>query len=381
MKVAPWVVSISCGLGVTLALFAQKDSGITAGSPGKITTVPSTPADANSQESPAEPEFKIGVQQVVAPVSVLNKNGDLVDGIEPSRFRLYDNGVAQNIAVDVSVQPISVVIAIQQSDRVEAVLTQIRKIGPMIQPLVTGDNGEAAVISFDSRIQEKTSFTNDPDKLVKAINSIHAGNTPSRMIDAVERGVSMLHNRPANRRRIILLISETRDVSSEARLRETLINAQLNNVTVYTIDISRLVTSLTSKPQPPAPDPFPPAARNLPGPSPSTPTTVAQAYQIGNSVEFIPLLKEIYLGVKRVFVENPAEVLSESTGGTQFGFHKQHGLEDAIESLSHEIHNQYLLTYTPTNLKEGGFHEIRVDIDMPNLTVRTRPGYFIGGGK
>ena len=81
------------------------------------------------------------------------------------------------------------------------------------------------------------------------------------MIDAVERGVQMLKNKQSNRRRIILLISETRDVSSEARLRETLIAAQLNNVTVYTVDISRIVTSLTAKQQPPRMDPL--SARGL----------------------------------------------------------------------------------------------------------------------
>jgi VWFA-related protein len=333
-----------------------------------------------SQEDPAVAEtllFTTSVRSVTVPVTVLDRGGAVVDGIESGRFHLYDNNHPQKIALDVSTQPISMVIAIQQSDRVEAVLNQIHKIGPMIQPLLTGDNGEAAVISFDSRIQKKQDFTSDTDLITKAINNIHAGNTPNRLIDAVEEGVQMLKGRQTNRRRIILLISETRDVSSEARLRETLISAQLNNVTTYIVDISRIVTNLTSKAQPSTTNPIDPSAYNLPGGSVNTPTSVAQASQIGNRVEFVPMLKEIYLGTKRIFVENPAEVFTEGTGGAQFTFKKERGLEDAIASVGREIHSQYLITYSPDDLKEDGFHQIRVDVDLPDLVVRTRPGYYL----
>jgi VWFA-related protein len=349
---------------------AQQPDHTAGTTPAASESAPTTPPAAES------PDLKVSVREVIAPVTVLDRNGAIVDGIEPGRFHLYDNGQQQNIHVDVAVQPVSVVVAVQQSDRVDAVLNQVHKIGPMIQPLVSGDTGEAAVISFDARIQVKTDFTNDPDKIDRAINSIHSGSTPSRMIDAVERGVRMLSTREG-RRRIILLISETRDVSSEARLRETLIAAQLANVTIYSVDISRIVTSITSKGLPPRPDPLPPSAYNMPGPTPSTPTSVAQKTQAGSRVEFIPMLQEIYQGTKRIFVENPVEVLTQGTGGEQFAFKKQRGLENAIEDLGREIHSQYLISYSPKNKDEGGFHQIRVDVDLPDLIVRTRPGYYI----
>jgi VWFA-related protein len=389
MKVARFLICLLAGtVGSSPLLFSQRPSQSTdsAQDPAPKPAMPDrtapTPSSAPASADSAEDEsvlFRASVHNITAPVTVLDKSGAIVDGIESGRFHLYDNGKQQNIHVDISVQPISLVIAVQQSDRVDAVLNQIHKIGPMVQPLLTGDTGEAAVISFDSRIQIKQDFTNDADVLQKAIQNIHSGNTPSRMIDAVEKGVQMLRNRPANRRRIILLISETRDMSSEARLRETLIAAQLNNVTVYTVDISRIVTSLTAKPQPPAVDPMPAAAYNLPGPGPTTPTSVAQAYQVGNRAEFVPLLKELYMGTKRIFVDNPAEVFTEQTGGAQFTFKKERGLEDAISSLGREIHSQYLITYAPDDTKTDGFHQIRVDVDLPDLIVRTRPGYFLAG--
>ena len=93
------------------------------------------------------------MQVVVAPVSVVDRNGDYVDGLRPDQFHLFDNGKEQNIQVDVSFPPISLVIAVEANDRVESILPQIRKIGDMIGPIVIGDQGEAAVVAFDSRIR------------------------------------------------------------------------------------------------------------------------------------------------------------------------------------------------------------------------------------
>jgi len=76
-------------------------------------------------------------------------------------------------------------------------------------------------------------------------------------------------------------------------------------------------------------------------------------------------------------VDNPVEVFARGSGGTQFSFAKQKGLEDAIQSIGREIHSQYIITYTPNNLHEGGFHEIEVDVSRRDVKVRTRPGYWI----
>ena len=65
-----------------------------------------------------------------------------------------------------------------------------------IMPLVVGDHGEAAVLAFDSRLRLMQDFTSDSDKVKSAIEKINAGNSSSRMIDAVEKGVFMLRNRP-----------------------------------------------------------------------------------------------------------------------------------------------------------------------------------------
>jgi VWFA-related protein len=336
--------------------------------------------DSAKTDIPTGTTFRSSVQVVVAPVTVTDRSGDNVDGLQPEQFRLFDNGKEQTIKVDVSFPPISIVIAVQANDHVESVLPQINKIGDMIQPIVIGEQGEAAVLAFDSRIRTMQDFTSDSAKITEALKRIHPGSSQSRMIDAVEEAVRQLSTRPRNRRRVILLVSETRDKSSEARLRETLILAQVNNVDVYTVDISRLVTSIMAKPDPGYIDNRPPAMTPMPSGVPATPNTVMQETgSLGSSAQFVPLMVEVFKDTKAIFKQNPAEVFTRGTGGEQFGFMRQRGLEDAIEHLGAELHNQYMISYNPNNKEEGGFHEITVQIaGRKDVKIRTRPGYWLG---
>jgi VWFA-related protein len=336
--------------------------------------------DSAKPETVEAPPIRVSVDVVVAPVSVVDRNGDNVDGLRPDQFHLFDNDKEQDIRVDVAFPLISMVIAVEASDHVESVLPQIQKIGGMIGPLVIGDQGEVSVLAFDSRIRQMQEFTSDSGKITEALKKIHPGSSQSRMIDAVEEAVRLLHGRPRDRRRIVLLVSETRDKSSEARSRETLIAAQLANVSVYTVDISRVVTSIMARQDPGYIDNRPPAMTPLPSGVPATPNTVMQATgSVGSSAEFVPLMVEVFKDAKAIFKQNPSEVFTRGTGGEQFGFMRQRGLEDAIERISAELHSQYMISYNPNNKDEGGFHQITVQVTgRKDVKVRTRPGYWLG---
>jgi hypothetical protein len=95
----------------------------------------------------------------------------------------------------------------------------------------------------------------------------------------------------------------------------------------------------------------------------------------------MPLLQEIYRDTKRIFVDRPSEVFAKGTGGAEFSFVKQKGLEDAVQRISQEIRSQYLITYNPNNKGEPGFHAISVSLENPRYVAKTRPGYWLGGGK
>jgi VWFA-related protein len=318
--------------------------------------------------------FRTTVNVVVAPTTVLDRQGNFVHDLKPSEFRVYDKGTLQDIRVDVSFLPISLVVAIQADGAVDSILPRIQRIGPMLKPLVFGENGEAAIVSFDSRIQVLQDFTNDPDRLTDGLKKLRAGSMSSRLIDAVDESVRMLRRRPGDRRRVILLISESRDKGSEGRVRETLAAAEFQNVSLYAVNIPRVVTALTQRAPAPRPDPIPATAHGMPAGAAVTPDTTSGIRNYGS---VMPAFEEIIRGVKAVFVPNPVEVFTKYTGGKEHNFVNLKGLEEAIASIGNELHAQYLITYNPSNKSDGGYHEIKIVVNRPDLTVRTRPGYWM----
>lgn len=336
------------------------------------------PPQQPQPEQSQGPTFRGDVVVVQAPVLVFDRDGGYVNGLQPAQFHLFDNGKEQNIAVDVAYQPISMVICIQANANVEGILPQIRKIGNLVAPIIIGDQGEAAVIAFDSRIRPLQDFTSDPDKITKAVKDLYPGSSSNHLIDAVSQATRMLRTRANNRRRVILYIGETRDIASETRLREALMDLQYANVLFYPVDISRLFSTLTAKPDPGRQDLRPPAMHPLPSGVPATPTTVQQTYGTGGGgrIEFIPAMVELFKDVKAVFKDNPVEAFTKGTGGTEYSFYKQRGLEEAIQKIGAELHSQYFVAYTPNNKDEGGFHAIEVQVG--GYKTQTRPGYWLG---
>ena len=310
----------------------------------------------------------------MAPTTVRDRNGEFVNGLQLQDFELYDNGKLQKVNADVRDEPLSLVVAVQRSSNLNDFLPKIQNIGPMLSQLVAGQNGEVAVVGFDHRIQVMQDFTSEGTKISEAMKKMTPGSSNHAVIDAVNQSIRMLKNRPPDRRRVLLLIAEKRDRGSELRLREGLTEAQFANVSIYSLDISTIVAALTDKGMPPRPPSIPPEAQHLPGGYSATPTTVDQNYYLGN---YIPVFVDIFKAAKSIFVDDTLDVYTRFTGGREYSFVGERSLEKAVSGISDELHSQYLLSYSANNQKEGGFHEIKVIVNRPNLEVRTRPGYWV----
>lgn len=316
----------------------------------------------------------VTVNVVIAPTTVRDKNGNFVDGLQLQDFQLYDNNKLQKITADVRDEPLSLVIAVQKSSNLNDILPKVQRVGSMLNDLIAGQDGEVAIVAFDHRIQVVQDFTNETQKVSEAMKRIVPGSSQHAVIDAEMQAIRMLRNRPRDRRKILLLIAEKRDRGSEAHLREALTEAQFANVAIYTIDISSTVATLTSRGMPPPPPSIPTTAQHMPAGAAVTPTTVDQNYYNGN---YIPVFVDIFKAVKSLFVDDTLDVFTRFTGGKEYAFVSERSLEKAVQGISEELHSQYMLSYSPNNPAEGGFHEIRVVVNRPNLEVRTRPGYWV----
>jgi VWFA-related protein len=332
-----------------------------------------------AQEELPERTFRTTVSEVVVPVTVTNQAGSFVSGLEAKDFRLYDNEKLQDIQMDVTYSPISMVVAIQRNSGVEGFLPKIKKIGNMLEANVIGESGEAMLVAYDHRMRILQEWTNDGAKFTEALDKMMLGSSTSAMIDAVFFSVRELRKRPATHRRILLMITETRDKGSEGKLKDALTEAEIHNVIIYTVNINRGLAMATKTPTVRRSSPYPVAATTpLPGGGGVAPVTPHMNEQLRGqqSMTFVPLVQEIFIQTKALFIPNKAEVFTRYTGGKEFGFTDLSSLERALINIGEELHSQYILTYQPNNTEEGGYHEIYVDVNRPGLDVRAREGYW-----
>lgn len=367
------------GLGLALSGLALATAAGQAPS-GPLPPKPGVPV----QQAPPQkaPEIKVRVALVNTPVTVRDSNGEMVHDLEKYDFRIFDNGVEQKIThFDLGGDPISLVIVVENSSRVEPLLPEVRKTGILFTQTVMGPTGEAAVVAVNDSVDRLAEFTNDTDKIEKTIARIRMGTSGVRLYDGLATAVEMLTSRPMTatgegRRRVIVALSEAVDTGSDAKLGMVLRQAQLANVTIYSVGLSSTRAELQGKPKQTTPQITPPGTFPLPPQpgTPQTPTTEAQRY--GN-IDLLALATWAVKHGAQTVKDNSLEVAAAATGGVNYGTFKDRSIEQAIDRIGGELHAQYSLSYTPIGVEPTGYHEIKVQVLKPGLKVRARPGYYL----
>lgn len=321
------------------------------------------------------PIFRTAVTEVSTPVTVLDGQGNYVLNLTAQDFQLYDNDVRQQISAELTQMPISLVVLVGNSLRVRTLLPFVRKTGILFTQLVLGQNGEAAVITFDNEVQVVQEFTRDSTQIEKAFRDLPVGLERARLSDALVRALSMLERRPDDRRRVIVVIAEDRDMGSETDLGYALREAQLGGVSIYPVTLSWAKAQWKEKPQPASEGPsFPPGATpNIPGvPLAATTSPMGHAnVDLGG-----PLIAAIS-GLKNMLGGSPMTALAKGTGTERVSGSSNRGIDQALNRIANELHSQFILTYRPNNLSQAGFHAIQVTVNRPGTTARTRLGYFL----
>ncbi len=356
---------------------AQSPSGPIPPKPGVEVQLP--PKDTQAK-------VKVRVALVNTPVTVRDGRGEMVHNLEARDFRITDNGVAQRIShFDLGGDPLSLVILLQTSSRIEALLPQVRKIGILFTQTVMGPTGEAAVVGFNDSIDKLQDFTTNGDLIENTISRLGAGTSGSKLYDAMAVGVEMLSGRPQStadnpgRRRVLMILSEATDAGSEAKLGAVLQQAQLANVTIYSVGLSTTRAELQAKPKDTRPQIIPPGTFPLP-PQPGVPQTpTSEANRYGN-IDLMALAVWAVQHVHDQVKDHALEVAAIATGGAHLATFKDRSIEKAIDEIGGELHSQYTISYAPTGADTPGYHEIKVSVlrkDARNLKVRARPGYFL----
>jgi len=348
-------------------------------------------------EGPIEPQPGVPVQKaprpstitlrsilVNTPVTVRDAKGGMVHNLDQKDFHITDNGVEQKIShFDLGSEPMSIVLVVETSRRVTTILPQIRRTGTLLTETVMGPEGEAAIVIFNDSVDKLQDFTSNADEIETNITRLKEGTDGVRLYDAMKLGVEMLSGRPGataakpGRRRVLLVLAEAEDKGSDAKLGEVLRQAQLENVTIYSVGISSTRAALSKKQEYKRPvEPTPEGTFGQP-PAPGTVQTPISEDNRYTGIDLMSLAVWAVTHAKAQITENPLEIATTATGGAHLATWKNQTIEKAIDEVGGELHSQYTLSYTPVGTDASGYHEIKVVVDRKDLTVRARPGYYL----
>jgi VWFA-related protein len=329
-------------------------------------------------QAQAQNKIHVHTEEVIAPVTVLDKNGAPVLDLTQKDFQVFDNGVEQTIDYwDMGGDPLAVALVIEASSHIAMMAPVIRGMGSIFTETVMALNGEAAVITYDSTVDVRQPFTHDHDDVQQAITQVKFEAPEMRLYDAMAEAVEQLKTRPVNYRRVMLIVGESQDIASDAKLGLVLRDAQLANIAIYAVGPSSSTADLRFGDKPPSRGiKYPPGV--------ITGQTRPGAMQIpgnggspGGTLDLMPVAIWLITRGTNEIKNHQLAVAAAATGGVHYRALKDRAVHTALDQIGSDLHAQYIIGYAPSVEQTTGFHEIKVTVTRPNVTVRTRLGYFV----
>lgn len=319
-------------------------------------------------------QFRSTVPLVVAPTTVTDAKGRLVDGLTVDDLILHDNDVPQRIQMEWETYPIDLVVAVQTSSNAGAVIDKLGGSGILFSELLAAEGGETALITFSHEVRQHLDFTGSAERLTRALRMLRKEGGGPCTLDALREAFAMLERRPAGRRRIVLVVAEKRERGSKAALAEVAMQAQRLNATVYWLTFSPFLQPYTVRP------------KTMEDLKPEAERIKKQACAMCPKPDTRPAPPDLGPGgivyglgeLARMSKPDLSTLFPRATGGRSMSFLTKGALEKTIQLVGEEIHRQYILTFEPKGGEAGTFHAVRVLVKgRPELQARTRDGYWV----
>jgi VWFA-related protein len=336
--------------------------GISVPALAQAPTAPQAAAPSAQSARPQPPPIISRTKTVIVPVTVKDRRGQLVAGLQRDDFQIFADNVQQQIAnFSADPMPLSAVVLID-NDLPE------RSVGQVQKSLVSisagfGSMDEVALVTYDKFPTTVSDFTFNNNQLFTQLKRLDLGSHNGMMIadpttagpvvngkplptatgipqhgsqryverdaleDAIYASAEMLKNRGRDRRKMIFLLSDGADSSLNSHTFDETVHYLLSNdIAVYSIAVTRSV----------------PFGRKL-----------------------------LQRGLSKL------DKFALQTGGDTYFAGKQRDLERLYSQVTEEARNQYTLTFSPNNVSIAkDYHSIDVRVLRPDLEVDTRAGYY-----
>ncbi len=324
--------------------------GISVANQNKTAPAPAaTPAaDAPSRVDDGE-TIRIDTNLITIPVSVFDRNGLYIAGLRQNDFKIFDDGVEQEIAYfGTTDKPITVAIVIDVSPSTAYRIEEIQRAAIAFVNLLEPQD-TVIVIEFDHNVRVLAQATKDREKIIKAIKKADFGDGTSlynAVDEALRKQLSKIEGRKA-----VVLFTDGVDTTSRKNSYDSTINyAEETDSLVFPIYYNTYLDNRARTSR------FPPIFG-------------------GGNIIFTGTSAEDY-AVGRRYLEE----LADTTGGRVFRPEATPGgLTRAFEGIAEELRRQYNIGFVPSDEGRPGQRKtIKVRVNRPNLILRARDSYIVG---
>jgi VWFA-related protein len=335
-----------------------------------VQTIPPGSGPRN-QINPEETLYKISVSTnfVQIPVMVKDSEGRLVYGLRPSDFTVLENGKKQSLnffSSDPFLLSVAIVLDIGMPD------VAVQKINETYSALAgaLSPYDEAAIYTYSSTVSQVCDFTtnnarltatlnelklvrganngpqtpNDPFSVGPIVNGVPMGSsappvqTPPRdahiLNDAILRAALDLGKRDHTRRKVILVVSDGRELGSQASYKQVVRVLQSRNVQVKAVVVD---------------------------------------------TSALPVFRQAEK-IHHLFLQGYSDILPKYThatgGGDPYTELTRNSIEEAYTSIASDVRNQYTLGYSPkATTGSSAYRSIEVQVDK-KVKVIAKDGYY-----
>lgn len=303
---------------------------------------------------------RVDITLVVLPVRVKDRQGKFLLGLTQEQFRVYEDGVEQEIiyfeaatgpndsGAGSALKPLTVALMLDVSDSAQFKLEQIQKTAFAFIELLRPED-RVMVIAFDKAVQVLSEATADRNILRAAVRRARAGGGTS-LYQALDFTIGKL-NRLGGRKAIVLLTDGV-DTSSKGITADITIRAaEQSYISIYPIQYNTYGDFADSS---------------------SRETYVAGEF--GRTAHVTRSGEPASEAYKRATLY--LRLLADKTSGHFQYADSTRNLAQSFAGIAAQLRQQYTLGYYPKNkVGEVRSRRIKVEVSAPKVTVDTRKSY------
>lgn len=311
--------------------------------------------------APGDDIERVETTLVTVPVSVRDRKGRLVAGLKREDFRLYEDGVEQELVYceppEVSAggeftassrKPLTVALMLDVSDSTEFKLAQIQAAALAFVNLLRPED-RIILVSFDKRINVLTEATNDREVLREAIKYVHTGGGTS-LYAALDAVIKQRLRRVVGSKAVVLLTDGVDTTSVGITSADTLRAAEESDIAIYPVQYDTYADFADS----PSRETY--GVGNF--------GAVAHVTRGGEPASEAYKRATLYL-----------RLLADKTGGQFHYTDSLKNLSRTFDSIAAQLREQYTLGYYPKSRAGGTQRQIKVEVSVPRAVVRARKNY------